>query len=567
MDDRLARLESELTDTRRLVRELEQRVGALEAGERPAEGTAGELLVAGPAVAAGLAGTAAVIPLLGRTLLVFGGAYLLRAVTDSGLLPQAGGVLAGLGYALLWLVLADRAAAAGHRLSASFHGAASVAIAFPILWETVTRFRLLPVAAATAAVGAVALAALAVAFRRRLAAVAWLAALGGATAALAMMRGGESAWVPAALLILLGVAVLWLAYARRWPALPWLSAAAADLGVVVLAAGTLAGRHAVPVGLVVGIQLALFLAYLGSAALRSLVQHRPLGAFEAAQAAVALVVGYGGAVRVSQAGGLSVGWLGAAGILLALAAYAAAFSPALRASRRQSFFFFTTLALVLVLVASRLVVPPGGMAPGWALLAVACAALSWRFARVTLNLHSAVYLAAAAVASGLLATGRSAFLASAAEDWSRPGSGQAAVLAAILACLALPVARISAQWGWAARLPGLLVILLAVWGGGGALISLLAPAVARGPAGGFDAGALAALRTVALAGAAVLLAWLARRERWREAGWLVTPLLVVCGAKLLLEDFPRGRPLTLFVALVAVGAALIAASRLARRSG
>jgi uncharacterized membrane protein len=71
------------------------------------------------------------IPLIGRTLLVLGGAYLLRALTDSALLPPVGGAAAGLVYAAWWLVQADRNAAAGPRQSATlFTVATSLALIF-----------------------------------------------------------------------------------------------------------------------------------------------------------------------------------------------------------------------------------------------------------------------------------------------------------------------------------------------------------------------------------------------------------------------------------------------------
>ena len=43
------------------------------------------------------------LTLAGRTLMVLGGAYLLRAITESGRLSASAGVLIGLGYALAWL--------------------------------------------------------------------------------------------------------------------------------------------------------------------------------------------------------------------------------------------------------------------------------------------------------------------------------------------------------------------------------------------------------------------------------------------------------------------------------
>ena len=61
------------------------------------------------------------LTLAGRTLMVLGGAYLLRAITESGRLPASAGVVIGLGYALAWLGASggSTAAAASSASSAS----------------------------------------------------------------------------------------------------------------------------------------------------------------------------------------------------------------------------------------------------------------------------------------------------------------------------------------------------------------------------------------------------------------------------------------------------------------
>src|SRR5687768_7431154 len=72
--------------------------------------------------------------LLGRSFIVFGGAYLLRALTESGRLPNAAGILIGFTYALFWLALAWRNGRAS-RISAQFHCVTALLIGQPIVWE------------------------------------------------------------------------------------------------------------------------------------------------------------------------------------------------------------------------------------------------------------------------------------------------------------------------------------------------------------------------------------------------------------------------------------------------
>ena len=102
------------------------------------------------------------------------------------------------------------------------------------------------------------------------------------------------------------------------------------------------------------------------------------------------------------------------------------------------------------------------------------------------------------------------------------------------------------------------------WLTAGWVVGWLAPLVAGRADGGVDLGALATVRTVVLASAALLIAWMSRRARFREWAWLVYPLLVATGIKMIAQDFKDSRPATLFVALAVFGVALIVAPRLRR---
>jgi hypothetical protein len=79
-----------------------------------------------------------------------------------------------------------------------------------------------------------------------------------------------------------------------------------------------------------------------------------------------------------------------------------------------------------------------------------------------------------------------------------------------------------------------------------------------------DSGAIAAARTAVLAVAAFLLAAARRRAALPELAWLTYGVLSIGAVKLLIEDLPGGRPVTLFVAFVFYGVALLAAPRLLR---
>src|SRR5512143_27583 len=174
MDDRLARLEESVAALTARLHELEGRLAALESRPGPAASAPpplgpepARLPGITPPLAADAVDSTAVLSVVGRTLLVLGGAFLLRALTDSGTLPPALGVGLGLAYALAWLLAADRAGRSGRGLSAAFHGIAFVLIALPLVVEATTRFHLLGPVASAAALLALAAIALAIAARQR----------------------------------------------------------------------------------------------------------------------------------------------------------------------------------------------------------------------------------------------------------------------------------------------------------------------------------------------------------------------------------------------------------------
>jgi hypothetical protein len=83
--------------------------------------------------------SAALLPVLGRALLGLAGAYLLRALTESGTFSVRTGVAVGLVYAMLWLVWAARTPAE-KRLETALHGLTSVLVLAPLLFEATARF-------------------------------------------------------------------------------------------------------------------------------------------------------------------------------------------------------------------------------------------------------------------------------------------------------------------------------------------------------------------------------------------------------------------------------------------
>ena len=366
MPERVTELETKVAELSESLKAMERRIALLEKGLSPAAArrlrqnaaaTAAETTLGqGKADsteamlrqdAASLAGT---VSLAGRTLLVLAGAFFLRALTDSGRLPPWVGVGFGFVYAGIWVALADRAAEAKKRWSAGFHGAAAVAIGFPLLFEVTARFQLVPTWIAALLLSAFTAVALGVAANRRFQPLAWLVVLAAIPAAFALMVAQGRVAPPLLFLVLLGIGTVWLGYVLDWHGLRWPVAGAADLAVLFLAVEALRpGAADGPVTAVL-VQFALVAAYLGSTAIRTLGLRRGIVPFEAIQAAAVLLVGLGGAAFVTARAGMGSGALalGVLSLVFGAVAYAVAFAFVERQRTPANFYFYTTAGAAFV---------------------------------------------------------------------------------------------------------------------------------------------------------------------------------------------------------------------------
>src|SRR5207344_3452383 len=170
---------------------------------------------------------------VGRSCLVLGGAFLIRAMTDSGTLPRSIGAALGLAYALLWIAMADRAAKRGRESSGAFLGVTAVIIAYPLVVETSTRMAIFSPAGAALILAVLTAACVAVGYRRGLGVLAWAALAAAAASAFVLCVVTRAVEPFAAAFLAVGLGTAWLAYAPRpWTGLRWPAAIAADLLVL-----------------------------------------------------------------------------------------------------------------------------------------------------------------------------------------------------------------------------------------------------------------------------------------------------------------------------------------------
>jgi hypothetical protein len=572
MDDRLATLEQKVSQLSGAVASLERRLADLES--RPMAAAATD---ASPAPDTGDTALeplseislVSVLSLVGRTCLILGGAYVLRALTDAGTLPRVGGTVLGIAYAIAWLVPIYRLDASQQRLTAASYGVATALIAFPILWEATVRdnVKLLSPAVAALAMGGVTALSLVVAWHRRIQDLAWIVSMSGLVAALLFLTALGPVTPFGFYLAFLGVFTLWMGYALDWIWLRWPVAFVADMSVLVMAGSVIGVWKRGGADEVMVLQLVVFAGYLISIAARTLWRSRDVIPFEVVQTMALLVVGFGGAVFVMRETGAGAEGLGVASLVFGVGSYGVAFAFVDRSvGRWKNFVFYSSLAVVFVLAGVSLTVGSAPQAMVWSGLAVVAAALGYRYSAIAVGAHAAIYLVAGAIVSGLFAFISDAFTASVTRGWTGISLPAWIVLAAAAACAAVPVTSQPHYRGRPARIPQIVVVLMLLSGAGAVVISYAVPWLAGVPGQSADAALAAAIRTVVVGAAVLLLAWSGGSGVFAEGRWLMYVVLVLGGMKLLVEDFVAGRPATLVLSLAVYGAALIVAPRWARRS-
>ena len=496
----------------------------------------------------------------GRTCLVLGGAYLLRALTETGRLPLKTGVALGFLYALGWLAAADRTALR-RPVSATFYGLSGVLVALPILWETSTRFGLLPPAWSAVAAMIFLAVALAVARHRGLQTLAWVACL-GATGLALVLASASGSFVPFAFLLVgAAAAARWVGDASGWPWLKWPPAVAAAIAVAGLGLRAGLAPPPDPRGAALAASLSLLAATMVLVA-RHIGRGGTVGVFDAVQTLLALLAGLGAAFAIaSHVGAGAMTGLELALLLLGAGGYVAGFAL-LRAGPAQTFNFHycVALGLVLMMAATSGLLSGAARDVAFTLLALASAWLGARAVHPVFAAHSAAFAVGAAVSSGLVACSTALWLGTPRAWPSFPLTGAVVLVAALPGGL-IPRRASSRALEIAASMSRLVLAAVLVATIGSLVVLAAGPFVAGTPP---DPGRLASLKTIVLSAAAVALALVARLPFGGELGWLAYPALAAGGVKFVAEDFRVSTASMLFVALAVYGTALILTSRIRR---
>jgi hypothetical protein len=542
----------------RQVRELQERVACLERFV----GVAAQSHVSEPqpkpsAGAPILPETTTLLPILGRALLGLAGAYLLRALTESGTLAPRTGIAIGLLYAMLWLVLAARSHA-GQKLETALHSLTSVLVLLPLLWEATLRFHAVSTWAAGAILLAFTLFGLAVSWKKDHLIVATIVILAGLGVSAALLVATHDAIPFAFVFLAIAAAVEASACLNHWLSERWLAATAADLAVL-LATWLVTNERGVPEAwapithpALLAVQVALLAVYLGSTGFRTLFRGTTFTGFETAQCALAFAISVGGGLRLSSEDPYIAPAMAVLALVCAAACYGIGFLLLDRGGPHgRNFYTYSTFAILLTVAGSRILLSGIAAAAVWSLLAIAGLWGGSFFGRLTLQVHGAIYLLLGLVSSGALAQTAGYLLGNA----SMAHDGQVALWTGILA------AAICYRVGARSKVAGLPLRLVLA----GTLVWLSA-----GIAGGALTAAYlwlfgdlashaycATLRTAVLAAAALLLAWAGARWDKLELSRLIYPAMLLGAYRLIAVDLHGDRNPALFLSLLLYGSALI----------
>ncbi|MDR3772537.1 MAG: hypothetical protein P4L26_04260 [Terracidiphilus sp.] len=545
---------------------LEKRVYALEnpAAVSTADSATEAALSATDESAGGLslAQGGGLFPVLGRAMLGIAGAYLLRAIAESTSLPKRVVAASAIVYALLWLVGAARAKAATWVASAIYAGTSALILA-PMLWELTLSFDVLPPVATAAVLGAFAMAASALAWKRDLAPVLWVAHVTAAAAALVLARATHQLLPFIAVLLLMVLLCEISADFNHALNLRPFVAAAADLGIwamIFIYSGPQTARVDYP-ALGTAALLApgclVFLIAAASVVLRTTVLAQNITVFETLQAIVAFLLAASSVLYFAPHFG-SIG-LGVLCLLLAAACYALVFAVFRGFSSGRNPQVYAAWGAGLLLTGSLWGLSPLGVALSLGLAAIAATLLGVRSGRLTLEVHGLLLLVSVAVASGLLGYALNV-LAGTLPD----GVAAAVFVAAACTVVCYASGKPDPMETWKHGLLHLIPAALAVCSLAALLVQGLLALLALGIAPALHH--VAFIRTLVLCAVALSTASAGSRWHRQELTRIAYAALALVAVKLVFEDLRHGRLEFIAAAFFLFALTLISVPRLARTS-
>ncbi len=501
------------------------------------------------------------ISVIGKAVLGMAGAFLLRAITESGAVPKVPVLILAIIYAGLWMAFAIRIHATKGFASITY-GVTSALILTPLLWESTVRFQILSPTASAAVLVAFVVLTLVLAWRFDLYFLPWIAMLATLITSFGLIVTTHDL-VPLTSVLLVAALVIEVSACfghhltlRSPPAI------AADLAVLLLidimtsSDGIPPGYQPAAPATMAALCLALLAIYGGSIGYRTLRRGQTITIVEIVQGVLAFVIGISGAMR-STGGALAPLLYVLFPVLTAVCYWGALVRFSDRAHIRNRR-VFSCWAAALLIAGSITLFPVTFQGTFLSVAAVLAAVLYKRTGKISLGLHASLYLLGAAIASPMLGHVIGALTRSvpASPNWQVAVVAIAAALCYLVG-LKMPETRSRYRTLW--LIPALLTSF--------AVSALVIAAVVWIAHGRFDLAAsrMSVIRTVVNCGLAMALAFLASRWKNAELGWVAYTAVGFGTLKLLFEDLRYGNPASLVLSLLFYGLVLILLPRLTYR--
>jgi len=537
------------------VDELERRVRALEHPPEVASGTqSAERKPAAAPAHASLLETGSIFPLIGRALLGIAGAYVLRAIAESGVLPKLAVSAVAVAYAFGWLVWS---ASASSKLARIVYAGTSALILAPMLWENTLAFHVFT-SMATAGVFA-AFMTLATVLESRDGGM-WVAQTSAVLTA-ALLGFTTLHGLPFVTALLVAVFASEFARTRELPQPVWpvmvLVADGAVWGLIFIYSGPQETRAVYPelsaIALIAPACI-LFAINGGSVSVRVVGRGCRITIFEVIQVVIAFALAVAALLTFDPVHGKLI--LGIACLLLSAGTYTYGFMFLARRGEQPGFRVFAAWSAVLVVMGSASALPQDGAAALLACTAVAAMYFAVRMKSLMLELHGAIFLLCGGVLAG---RPRFFFQALAGSQPAAPRAG--VVLLSICAAIAVALGGFS-EHGVGGRIVHTTVALVAVCGAAGLLVRGVVAAV--GTLIGLEAHHVASLVTVTLCAVALGVAFGGSRWQRPALTHLAYAALVVVGVKLFGEDLRLGHMGFAAASIAVIAVTLMCVPRLVR---
>lgn len=493
---------------------------------------------------------------LGRALLGIAGAYMLRALTETNLLPSTALTSVAIAYALAWLAWASRAQRS-ELMPAAVYSTTSALILAPMLWELTLRFNVLSAWGAAGVIAGFVVIGSILGLKRKLPAVVWVSSLAGAGIALALSVASRQ-MIPFIGVLLMMVLIHEYEAARGAAGgvriVVSLVADVAIWALIYIYSGRQSARATYPqlsAAFLIVPGVVLFLIVAASVIYRAAYARERMSAFEMAQTTLAFLLAGCGLLYFGSPATAVV--LGGCCLAMSFVGYALALKRFDHDQRNQ--LVFATWSGALLLAGSWLAVPAKVMPlwlGGWAVAA------NWTGARMLrLHLHSLVFLLVAAAGSGLLNW--------MAGELAGVGPQNATTTVYVLIVIAIACyAGAGRCTGTSLRQQAILIAFAAI--ASSAVLALLVQGLSAVlammvvPEGDH----LAFVRTLAVCMVAMALAFVGAHWHRAELIKVGYTALVLLALKIALEDLRQGRPAFVAASIFLFAVALIAVPRVAK---